>query len=774
MRRLAFRFALAAAAALTGASAHAGAKLDGNDRDILRHDFASGGQPLASAGLKLNGRLGTVGTTEFAGGALKVRSGLMRILPQPGTITQLQLVTKSTGTLDLAWTAPGLDGYRGNVTGGRYRIDYSSETGHLFSPTTYQIELATNVVVGATESYQLTGLSPNSTYFVKIYLAGPDRFYAEDSKRLDEPTLANVPVNPFFSMVGQSSVTISWLIPVGGAAGYDLQGASTTLGLSLGGGSVTSSQTANGQLLSLTLEGLRNGTTYFFKVASLNWESERTFTTVISTLTRLGSDPLPVENLAAFTDDRGRRVGLTWTVPPFLGQQGVLVLLSTSPAAFPVVDGTGLAPGQTLTDASVVRSTQLAAAYNDPGPLQLDTTLYYHLYTYGDAVAPFTYSVVVSTQVFLDLPPNAPAGLSSFLSPDRKQFAISWNPVVSNDDGTLFASTSTPKTVEVTRYDVFRSTSVERGGWTRVSSSPVSGNFFTETIPDPNQTFFYRVASVDSFERSQRSLVIDTQGEFYVLSPDDISRFRFTSALSKELLSGGNKYASDLTIRASTLSATGQDRVFKATEFDVVKLPGNEPVKDFTFSQANAELALHYDVVNGFVVPSDAAAALASGGAAPTGEPLGGTIRAGEADRQLGMYWNNGQKFVKLFGRVDTGAQLVRIQTSMPGTYQVRGLTRQSAFDFDLSGISNKAITPNGDGRNDQVIFTFDNPRDSLISGEVFDVNGARIAAMTPGPLGNTLKWDGTANGRAVPSGVYVYQIRGEAKTFNGTVVVIR
>ena len=45
---------------------------------------------------------------------------------------------------------------------------------------------------------------------------------------------------------------------------------------------------------------------------------------------------------------------------------------------------------------------------------------------------------------------------------------------------------------------------------------------------------------------------------------------------------------------------------------------------------------------------------------------------------------------------------------------------------------------------------------------------------MAPGPLPNTLQWDGKANGRAVDSGVYIYQIRAEGKGFNGTVVVVR
>ncbi len=40
--------------------------------------------------------------------------------------------------------------------------------------------------------------------------------------------------------------------------------------------------------------------------------------------------------------------------------------------------------------------------------------------------------------------------------------------------------------------------------------------------------------------------------------------------------------------------------------------------------------------------------------------------------------------------------------------------------------------------------------------------------------MADTLTWDGKAGGRTVPRGVYIYQIKAEDKTFNGTIVVVR
>jgi gliding motility-associated-like protein len=86
----------------------------------------------------------------------------------------------------------------------------------------------------------------------------------------------------------------------------------------------------------------------------------------------------------------------------------------------------------------------------------------------------------------------------------------------------------------------------------------------------------------------------------------------------------------------------------------------------------------------------------------------------------------------------------------------------------------NKFITPNGDGLNDAVVFNFDNPKLSSFQGKIYDIRGAFVADMLPGPVNDSLLWDAKAGGHVVPRGVYMYQIQAEGKTFTGTVVVIR
>ena len=150
-------------------------------------------------------------------------------------------------------------------------------------------------------------------------------------------------------------------------------------------------------------------------------------------------------------------------------------------------------------------------------------------------------------------------------------------------------------------------------------------------------------------------------------------------------------------------------------------------------------------------------------------------MAGGISVKNLGLYWYNGQEFKKVYGVVDPITQTVTVESPNLGKYQIRALARADGTTFDLSNISGRAITPNGDGLNDIVIFTYDpGPSNESVSGRIYDVMGAYVADMTPGLVPNTLTWNGRAGGRTVGSGAYVYSIKGGGKTYTGTIVVAR
>jgi hypothetical protein len=113
---------------------------------------------------------------------------------------------------------------------------------------------------------------------------------------------------------------------------------------------------------------------------------------------------------------------------------------------------------------------------------------------------------------------------------------------------------------------------------------------------------------------------------------------------------------------------------------------------------------------------------------------------------------------------------------------------------FRFFGPISRIITPNGDAakNNGTAIFCFDNPAGSGVSGSVFTLLGSAVASMGPetanpsgsgcpagtlGPLGSNgeyISWDGRSNGTVVHSGVYVYRVTAEQKSYTGTIIVVR
>jgi hypothetical protein len=118
------------------------------------------------------------------------------------------------------------------------------------------------------------------------------------------------------------------------------------------------------------------------------------------------------------------------------------------------------------------------------------------------------------------------------------------------------------------------------------------------------------------------------------------------------------------------------------------------------------------------------------------------------------------------------------------------GVFAQSA-SFRFFGPLSRIITPNNDGKNDLAIFCFDNPADSDASGKIYTLLGSEVAALgprgiaagamsgcsQPGTFATSVQyatWDGRSNGSVVRSGVYVYRITAELKSYTGTLIIVK
>jgi hypothetical protein len=105
---------------------------------------------------------------------------------------------------------------------------------------------------------------------------------------------------------------------------------------------------------------------------------------------------------------------------------------------------------------------------------------------------------------------------------------------------------------------------------------------------------------------------------------------------------------------------------------------------------------------------------------------------------------------------------------------------------FAFTGVSNRFITPNGDGKNDDVAFVFSNPSDSAGTVKIYDMRGHLVTTIpinsggslacpnaAPGNPGCP-SWDARANGQIVSSGVYIFVVNVESVVVSGAVVVLR
>ena len=108
------------------------------------------------------------------------------------------------------------------------------------------------------------------------------------------------------------------------------------------------------------------------------------------------------------------------------------------------------------------------------------------------------------------------------------------------------------------------------------------------------------------------------------------------------------------------------------------------------------------------------------------------------------------------------------------------------ALDFTFNGVSNRFITPNGDGLNDFVMFSFSNPSDSAGTIKIYDLRGHLLTTISINSGGSLVcptgtagdpgcpVWDGKVNGSAVATGVYIYVLSVDSVHASGALVVIK
>lgn len=125
-----------------------------------------------------------------------VRAWAVDVTP-PAALTDLFASTGAAGgEIHLSWSAVGDDGGAGDITGGFYRIDYSSDAGHVFNSGTFETQLGTDTSPGNAESFTITNLLGNATFFVRVYTGDEVPNYSAVSNSTYALTRSLPPTSP--------------------------------------------------------------------------------------------------------------------------------------------------------------------------------------------------------------------------------------------------------------------------------------------------------------------------------------------------------------------------------------------------------------------------------------------------------------------------------------------------------------------------------------------------------------------------------------------------
>lgn len=404
-------------------------------------------------------------------------------------------------------------------------------------------------------------------------------------------------------------------------------------------------------------------------------------------------------------------------------------------------------------------ATQTANIFAD-GALTPATSYYYRVAALNgnDIRTAATAFVFVLTLPAIDtLAPDQPMGLKGILDPSGSVFTLIWEPVAQNTDGSPIN--------DLAGYNIYRRTTVT-GSATKLTGLPITIHAFADVVN--GQTFYYTVRAIDtSGNESIDSLIADSSpfANIIFVGPDNLSNVVMPSSVNDLLRSAHNKYGVTLTVGMSEEPIPSNTEIIRHIRLQLLRGDTKAPINDLAFAEPQSVIAVAYNVINGQV---------------GYGRPLADSPLARAAavsPNQLSLYWSNDVTWVKVGGTLDTNTQTIKIKSSYLGSYQLRALPLATSLSLEQANVYPRVFSPNGDGFNDKVYFVLENPNNATVTGEIFDLGGRPVATLNEkvGGIGTMLFWDGKdSTGAVVPGGVYIYKIRGEGKTFTGTVAVAR
>ncbi|MBI3291612.1 MAG: fibronectin type III domain-containing protein, partial [Elusimicrobia bacterium] len=683
----------------------------------------------------------------------------------PAVPTTLAATSVTATSVNVSWSS---NSNTGEVT---YGVERAAGTCGG-SPSFTEVTNASSRPTATT--YTDSGLSAGTNYCYRVRAFAGHGGASGYTASVSTQTTVGTPSGLTVTDVSATAVSLSWTAGTSGST----YGVERAAGSCSGTFTEVTDSSNRSSDTTYTSSSLTPNTTYCFRVRAFNSAGVATSYSSTASKTTLAAKPT---SLTVTSSNKDGKATLSWSANS--NPSGTTYIVSRAPALTETTCGTYATAKEGLTDTTYTDAPTPDAYYcyqvsakNADGVASSAVTALYNFVQPKSSAAPpaampeLRLEVLNATTLKVSWPDY------KAVRTDGTSFTLGgFEACLVTDCGTDFSAFAT---ADYTRYCESKSTATTSHtvDTSRLASTVKCLVVLAKDKIDKRSTG--AGAAVDLTTRTSgdleagllRTYVADDQASLWSIPVPGMKTLRE----QVKAATGLDENAITISVKEVTVSETAKKtlNVVKEVKVEVAKITSGTAKEELNvIPQLTSPFTMtfQYEIVSSLSRPLEAAA---------PGQRRPALVRevvakAGET-KNLGVFYKAGDTWIPLGGKVDSVNKKVTLETARFGNFQLREVLRGT--EFKLTRVFPRVITPNGDGWNDVVVFQVENPAADTVTGEIFDMSGAKVADLSKvSNEENAFQWDGKdSGGRVVPMGVYLYQIKGGSNRFSGTVVVAR